>query len=296
MTHPIDLSQVPPPDALETLGIDALLEACWADAVAANPDLAGLVESDPARKWVRSVALRELLVRQRVNEGVRACMLPTAKRNDLANLAALFGIERQALVAADPDADPPVEPVLESDERLRRRVQLFPASISTAGPESAWRFHALAASPLVKDVDVASPAPGRVTVTVLAEIVAGADQGVADAKLLAAVTTALSDETVRPMGDVLTVRSAEIVSYRIRARLSIGSGPDRAAVLAAARTAAGRAALELHALGRGAPRSALYAALHVPGVASVNLAQPRRDVAATAVQAAHAFAIEVTAA
>ena len=49
-------------------------------------------------------------------------------------------------------------------------------------------------------------------------------------------------------------------------------------------------------LGRGAPRSALIAALHVPGVLRVSLSSPAADVAATSVQAAHASAIQVTAA
>ena len=294
MTHPIDLSLVPPPDVVETLDIDALMAACWARAVADNPGLAGLVESDPARKWMRTVAFREGLVRQRVNEGARACMLATAEDADLENLAALFGLRREVVVAADPDADPPVEQVLESDERLKRRAQLFPASISTAGPESAWRFHALNADAAVKDVDVDSPAPGQVTVTVLAELLAEGDTGIASAELLAAVTAALGAETVRPMGDVLTVRSAAIVDYRIAARLTIGTGPDAAAVLAAARAAVAKTALELHRLGSGAPRSALIAALHVPGVTEVDLTSPAASVAATAVQAAHASAIEVT--
>ena len=292
-TPAIDLSQVPPPDAVEALGFDALVEAWWARAVAGNPELAGLPESEPARKWAESGAYREGLLRARINDGARACMLATATGADLENLAALFGLKRETLVAADPDARPPVEAVMESDERLRRRAQLFPASISTAGPKSAYRFHALGASALVKDVGVDSPGPGRVTVTVLAEIVKPSDTGAAPAELLAAVRAALGQETVRPMGDELAVRSADIVDYAIDAALEVGTGPDAASVLAAARSAATEAAAELRALGRGAPRSAIVAALHVPGVRSVNLKSPRRSVAVTSVQSARATAVEV---
>ena len=301
MSVPIDLSQVPPPDVIEALGFDAMVDAWWARAVAEEPSLAGLAESDPARKWTRTGAFREGLVRQRVNDGARGCMLPSAEGDDLENLAALFNLRREVVVEADPDADPPVEEVLESDERLRRRIQLFPASISTAGPKSAYRFHSLNADPRVKDVDVAGPGddaavrPGHVRVTALAAIVDPGDTGAAPQDLLDAVEAALSAETVRPMGDVVTVQPADIVEYRIRATLQIGSGPDRAAVLAAAKARVARAASGLHALGRGAPRATLIAALHAPGVLNVNLASPAADVAATAVQAAHAAAIEVTA-
>ena len=291
---PIDLSQVPPPDVLEEIDLGELVRQAWARAVADQPVLAGLAESDPARKWLRTVAIREGLCRARVNDGARACMLASATGADLDNLAALFGVAREVVTPGDPDATPPVEPVMETDERLRRRAQLFPGSISTAGPESAYRFHALGASPLVKDVAVSSPSPGRVTVTVLAEIVDPAsDTGAASDELLAVVKAALNQETVRPMGDVLGVISARIVDYEIDAKIKVGSGPDAALALDAATAAVTAAASGLHALGRGAPRSALIAALHVPGVLSATLAKPANDVAATSVQAARASAVKV---
>ena len=297
MTAPIDLSQVPPPDVVEALDFSGLADAWRRRFETDAPEIAGLVsEADPAAKWRRTGAFREGLLRQRINDGAEACMLARATGADLENLVAIFNLQRETLVPADPDADPPVEAVLESDERLRRRAQLFPASISTAGPKSAYRFHALNASPLVKDVSVANPGPGDLTLTVLAEIVNAADTGAASQEVLDAVEAALSDETVRPMGDTLTVQSAAILDYAITAEITIGTGPDAASVLAAARAAVGKTALELHMLGRGAPRSALIAALHVPGVLKVNLAAPAADVAATSAQAARASAIQVTAA
>ena len=295
MAAPIDLSRVPPPDVVDPVGFAGLVAAWEARFAADAPELASPPsEADPAAKWRRTGAYREGLLRQRINDSARAVMLASAGGADLENLAALFGIARQVLVEADPDADPPVEEVLESDERLKRRVQLFPGSISSAGPASAYRFHALGADPLVKDVAIASPAAGSVTVTVLSEIVDAGDTGLAPQDLLDAVEAALSSETVRPMGDVLAVQSAAIVDYTIAAELTIGTGPDSATVLAAAEKAVEAAALAAHRLGAGSPRSALIAALHVPGVAKVELTSPAADVAATAVQAAHASTITVT--
>lgn len=296
-TPAIDLSQVRPPDVVEALDLDALAAAWRARAELDLPEIADLdSEADPAAKWMRTGAYREGLLRERVNEAARAVMLATAQGADLENLAALFGLRRETLVEADPDRDPPREEVLESDERLRRRAQLFPSSISSAGPASAYRFHALGASPLVKDVAVTSPAPGRVRLAVLAEIVKPRDTGAASAELVAAVKAALSDETVRPMGDQLTVESARIVSYSIQAVLKIGSGPDSSTVLAAARESVAAAALAAHRLGAGSPRSALIAALHVPGAASVDLQKPATDISVSAVEAARAQKIKVTAA
>lgn len=137
---------------------------------------------------------------------------------------------------------------------------------------------------------VSSPAPGSVTVTVLAR----EGNGMADTDLLAAVTAALNDESVRPLGDVLAVNSAAIVDYQVTAELTIGAGPDSATVLAAAREAVTSYAASARKIGRNIPLSALYAALHVEGVTAVALTAPTADVAITAVQAAHATRINVT--
>ena len=285
-TPAIDLSRLPAPDVIEDLDYEALLEAAIARL---GPDYV-VSEADPAYKVLESAAYRELLLRQRVNDGARSVLLATARGRDLDNLAALLGVERQVVTPADPDAVPPVEAVYESDERLRLRTQLAPSAISTAGPVSSYRYHALAASADVLDVAVSSPAAGSLTVTVLAR----EGNGLADADLLAAVTAALNDESVRPLGDVLAVQSAAIVDYQVAAELTIGAGPDSDAVLAAATAAVTAYAASARKIGRNVPLSALYAALHVEGVEAVDLTAPAADVAVTAVQAAHATQIQVT--
>lgn len=285
-TPAIDLSRLPAPDVIENLDYEALLAAALERL---GPDYV-VSEADPAYKVLEAAGYRELLLRQRVNDAARAVMLPTARGADLDNLAALLGVERQVVTPADPEAIPPVEAVYESDERLRLRTQLAPSAISTAGPVSSYRYHALSAGSQVLDVAVASPAPGSVTVTVLSR----EGNGLADADLLAAVTAALNDESVRPLGDVLAVQSAAIVDYRVTAELTIGAGPDSDAVLAAATAAVTAYADSARKIGRNVPRSALFAALHVAGVEAVNLTAPAADVAITPVQAAHATQIEVT--
>ena len=297
MGNPIDLSRLPAPDVIEALNYETIFGVTLADMRGRFPDLANLdSEADPVFKLMQTTSYREMIVRARVNDGARAVMLPFAQKADLDQLAALFGLVRQVLDPGDPDANPPVDPTYESDDRLRSRTQLAPSALSTAGPASAYRYHALNASATVSGVHVASPSPGQVTVTILAAILADADDGTAPATLLATVTAALSDETVRPMGDVLTVQSAIIVDYMITAVLTIGTGPDAAAVLTAATAAVRATAGAHHRLGAGMPRSALFAALHVPGVTAVNLTNPAADVAASAVQATYATAIQVTAA
>ena len=286
----IDLSKLPPPDAIEPVAYEDILARWQAEVRRRWPEFDTVSEADPVHVVIETGAYFHLLEIQKRNDAVRAVMLAYARGANLEQLAALFQLERKLVDPGDPDARPPVLPTYETDESLLRRAQLFPSSRSTAGPESSYRYHAIEASPDVKDVAVASPNPGEITLTVLS----AEGDGTAGQALLDQVEAALSDKTVRPMGDVLTVESAAIVEYRVAAELTIGSGPDANTVLEAAIERVGRATRELHALGRGVPRSALIAALHAEGVQEVELTQPAANVAATAVQAAYATQVEVT--
>ena len=95
---------------------------------------------------------------------------------------------------------------------------------------------------------------------------------------------------------MLTVQPAAIVEYRVTAELTIGSGPDPAAVLDAAQTAVTGYVGAARRIGAGVPLSALYAALHRPGVTAVALTAPAADVAVAAAEASYAAAVTVTAA
>ncbi|RMR94913.1 baseplate J/gp47 family protein, partial [Pseudomonas coronafaciens] len=115
------------------------------------------------------------------------------------------------------------------DDALRERVQLAYEGLTTAGPRNSYILHARNASGLVADATAESPSPAVVKVTVLALEGSGA----AGADLLETVRLNLSDEDVRPLGDRLTVQSAEILPYRINAVVHmVGSGPETEATLA----------------------------------------------------------------
>ena len=263
----IDLSQLPPPDVVEPLDYEAIVAAMLADLRARDPDFSAIVESDPAFKIIQVCAYREMLLRNRVNHGARAVMLAYATGGDLDQVAALLGAERQAG---------------ESDERLRQRTQLALEGYTVAGSTGAYRFHALGADPRVQDVGVTSPNPGEVQVVVL-----GGDNpdGAADAALVAIVLAALSSDEVRPLTDTVSVVAVEILPYVVTAELTVEAGPDSAVVRAAAEAAVRARVAAAHRVGGTAYRSALTAALHVPGVVSVDLTAPAADVVATGLQA-----------
>lgn len=288
----IDLTRLPLPAAVEVLDFEVILAALKADLILRAPELTGVIdlESEPVVKLLEVVAFREVIWRARANDSVRAVHLATAAGTDIDALAALFGVMRLTITPADPLAIPPAAAVMEADGDLRARTQLALEGFSTAGPVGGYVFHALSASGQVKDVSVETPTPGTVRVTVLS--IAG--QGIPDAPLLAAVTTALNAEDVRPLCDTVVVQAATITTYTVVASLTMFGGPDPALTLAEAQAAVLAYVNENHRLGRAIRRSALFAALHRPGVATVTLTQPAADIVPTLAQAAFCTARTVT--
>ena len=288
MAATVDLSALPAPDIVETLSFEAIL----ADMIAALPaDFSALVESDPAFKVLEIAAYREVMVRQRVNEAARAVMLAKALGNDLVNLGALFGVERLVIDPGDPEEG--VAPTLEDIEAYRARIALAPEGYSVAGPIGAYEFHARAADPEVLDVKVFSPAPAEVTIAVLSRD----GDGAASPELLSAVAEAVNDDTKRPVGDRVTVESADVETFEIEATLFVLPGPDASVVLSTAQDRLTDFLASRRKIGRAIPISGIMAALHVAGVERVELVSPLDDFEvadnAAAYCAAPAVAVEV---
>ena len=191
----MDMTLLPPPAVIEPLDFETILAQRLAHFQQLYPEYSLVLESDPAMKLLEIMAWQELLMRQRINDAAKACMLAYAVGTDLDNLAANFQVQRLVITPAAPDALPPVPAVYEADERLRERTQAALEGITTAGPRESYRFHAMTASAQVADVGIDSPVPGTVRVTVLALDISGEP----DEALLATVRAALNDEQIRPL-------------------------------------------------------------------------------------------------
>lgn len=282
----IDLSQLPSPTIIEELDFETILTDVKAVMIAAFPEdqqaavaAALALESEPLTIIAQAMAYRELLLRQRINEGAAACMLSHATGDDLDNIAANLDTERLTITAATDTADA----VTESDEALRLRAQAAFEGMSVAGPSAAYEYFARSASGQVSDARATSPSPAEVVVAVLST----EGDGTAPAELLAAVAAAVNDEEVRPLGDRVTVQSAEIVEYDIDATLYLYPGPESEPIINAA-----MASLETFLadndkkIGRDIVRSAISAALHVQGVQRVVISMPAADLQIDNTQAA----------
>lgn len=277
----IDLSQLPPPDIIETLDFEQLLDANKSRLLELYPEeerpavaerLA--LESDPRTKLLQEFSYRELVLRQRINEAARACMLAYSAGADLDNLTAVFDVQRSLISAGDPQASPPTSDTWESDASLRRRTQLAAESYTSCGTFEAYRFHALSV-PGVEEASVTRPEPGRVRVLVLPDAAYPDDV----ATLLKAVQAHLSSRKLRSVNDVVEVVQASVRPFNVTAKLVLRAGPSSAAVVQAAHEAVQRYAASIRQLGYDVTRSGLYAALHQAGVKKVELLEPATDIA-----------------
>ena len=271
----IDLSLLPAPQIVEQIDYEQILAerkaymvSLWPIEQQATIAARLALESEPLTKLLQENAYRETLWRQRVNEAAVANMLSQATDNDLDNLAANFNVKRLVTQEGNPSASPPVVRVMESNDSLRERSQMAWEGLSTAGPRNSYIFHARAADGRVADATAESPSPAVVIVTVQALL----GDGSAEPGLLAVVKTYLSDDDRRPVADRLTVQGADILNYRVNAKLYLNTtGPESEPILAAAEQRLLAYVHQRRRLGMEVSESALHAALHIEGVRKVEL-------------------------
>ena len=262
----IDMSQLPAPTIIEQLSFEDIFEELLVDFKAKDPTYDALVESDPVIIALECAAYREMLLRNKINEAAKACMLAYATGTDLDNHAAFYGITRQ-------DG--------ESDERLRYRTQLAAEALTTAGSEKAYLFHTLSADQRVKSASVQSPDPGEVLITIMST----EDDGVASEELIETVENYLSSEDVRPLTDHVEVQAAEMVEYAITAQVHLYLSPSMSITEQECRDALDRYLAKNTTIGNMIARSGIFDALHTEGVQKVILTSPADDVETTKEQA-----------
>ncbi len=256
-----DLTQLPPPEVVENLDFETILQVHRADLLARYPEAAAVIdlESEPLNKLLQAHAYRELLYRQRVNEAARAHLLAFATGADLDHKAAFYGLTRLAG---------------ESDERLRARVQLRIKSLAGNGTREAYELTAMTASQNVRDARATQPFPGRVHLLLWCHDAAQAEA------TLATVLAAINADDGRPLGVPVTVALARARAINITAAIEREAGAP--ADLAQRLVVTLADALAAYArLGRDVPRSWITARLHTAQVAAVRFPDPAAPAEST---------------
>uniref|UniRef100_A0AAU8B617 Baseplate assembly protein n=1 Tax=Dulem virus 34 TaxID=3145752 RepID=A0AAU8B617_9CAUD len=100
---------------------------------------------------------------------------------------------------------------IESDADLAERIYLAPGAYSTAGPEDGYLYHAKAFSAAIGDVVATSDHDaGQVDIVFIM-----ADGSTPGEEMISGLKDYLSDKTIRPMTDLVTVSAPEEVIYSI---------------------------------------------------------------------------------
>lgn len=259
-----DLSAFAAPDAIEAYDYEVILAALMAD-VQARFDAAGIsydvgeLETDPVKIVLETSAYREVLIRARINDAVRANLLAFAGGADLDHLAAFYDVVR---LEGEPDTG------------LRARTIVAIRGRSTAGPRDWYRTAAFAADPNVADVAVYRPGTGPdITVAILARD----NNGVPSAELLATIDAVMQSNSVRAISDRVTTVAATQASADVVADIWLLL--DAPAAIFDGLADRLRDAIDAEGgLGFDVTRSWLTAKLHQVGVQKVVLNSPASDL------------------
>jgi len=160
----IDLSQLPALEVIEVPNFETLLSERKEALIVLYPAHEQIamrrvlaLESDPLVKCLQESFYREILLRQRINGAAQAVMVAYALGSDFDQLAARSNVQRLIVTPANPDAVPPVDAMMESDDALHVRVPEACEGLTVAGPTAAYEFRARSADGRVQDVSAISP-------------------------------------------------------------------------------------------------------------------------------------------
>ena len=269
MTTLSDLASLPTPAVIETLSFETIFSELQTEFQSRYPDYSALLASDPAVKLLEVAAYREVLLRNRINAAAKASLLAFATGSDLDHLAAFYGVTRLSG---------------ENDEALRLRTRQRIIGFANAGGAAHYRYWALSASPEVADVEVDSPEPGRVRISVLAK---GEEETVPDAvpdTVLDAVRAVVLRDDIRVLTDTVEVVAAELIPVTVTARIWLYPDTPMAAFEVIAPRFKGALAAQ-SGLGWDLTPSWVIGELQRPGVHKVELHSPTTDIRANASQA-----------
>lgn len=173
----------------------------------------------------------------------------------------------------------------ETDDEMRQRIFLAPASFSVAGPKGAYKFFAKSAHPNIVDVavttghDVSPPhdiIPGQVDIFPLMN-----DGSAPDSEIIDAINAICNDEKIRPLTDTVVIKAPNKTDYAISVQLLLLTDAVQQDVVdkVTANLEAYRDARKSQ-LGIDVVLTQLIGACQVDGVYKVTIVSPGADIVA----------------
>ncbi len=260
----LDFSILPPPNIIEVLDNEAIVNALVADIVvrfaAAGVQYdVGNLEVDPVKIVLEAAAARETLLRARINDAAKANLVLYATGGDLDHLAGFYDVTRLAG---------------ETDTQLQARTILAIQARSPGGSVFHYENAARRADVRIRDVAVYRE---EFYPIIHIAVLSSEDGGVPDAAMLDAVTAEVTSDQVRLVNDTIVVEAATGQTVNILANVwllptapqSVFDGLE--ATLRDAWTAEGGIGFDL-------VPTWITARMHVPGVKRVELLAPTSPV------------------
>lgn len=289
----IDLAALPAPNALAPLDYEGTVAVRISNL---RSDLADRgfvwdtyeIQTDPLVIQQQHAAYYEINKTAEINDAVKSTLLAFAQGSDLDHKAAELGVERKVIVEANPEANPPIAEVLETDAALRARRQLAPEALSTAGPPGAYKSFALKAHPHVSDCAEFDPHsglcdPGEVLLVIASSIGDGVPTDLVldsvaeylDARTIRYAVTAERTRTItrkqnlRPLTDKVIIEACSAVECSISAVLKLRSGPSPETVVEEAERRLDGYIRTRREIGMMISDSAVAAAVHISTIDGV---------------------------
>lgn len=275
----LDLSKLPAPDVVREIDYEKILSERIAGVSTRLNDAGisfdtGNLDGDPIAIVEQEDAFREMLDLQAINDAARARMLAFARGSDLDHLGAFYGVKRLLLDAGDLTAYPPRQPVYEDHDSYRARIQIAPDAYSHGGTFGSYVYLSMQAAPELSWARPIKRKGGHVDIVLLARD----GDGSAPFEVVDRVARVFAAEDGAPLTDIVSVRSAKVVPYKIDVTLRVPHGPDLSIIQARANEQLVDMAHELRRIGESVPTDAIYAAARVANTKKVILNSPQVDV------------------
>lgn len=283
----LDLSRIGAPTVAEVdyeasvARLKAEFLRLWAQARVIDPSLPDYsvetLETDPAIILIQDFAFGDTLLRAAINDAANALRLAKATGADLDHIANTYhNTGRLVLDAGDATANPPREPLYESDAAYRGRAQLaleaYPLHGLTPGGY-VYRVKKLFGD-VIKEVRAIRRGGGRLDVVLLAR----AGDGTVPQTTIGDLQALYESEDASACTDIPTVVGATIVATPVRIVLGLPPGPDAAPVIEESTKAVATLAAERHRIGETLHVQALGAVAKVGGARYARVELPVSDI------------------
>lgn len=289
----IDLSGLPAPSAIDTFANNVLFTIWLQQFQVIDPAYTILLESDPAIELLEVGGYREEVLRVRINDALKALLLPLSYGSNLDALGARFGVVRLLVTPANTLVSPAVPAVYESDDAFRERIALAPDAWAGAGAYGAYIYYARTSDGNIVNAEAYNAASGLVNPGSILVVILTSDDSLTTAALTNCYNLLHSDD-VAMMTDNVIIQAASKISYDVTATIYVGNGPDPALIQAQAVTNVQNVCLAHRRIGRRVPMSAIIAALQFDGVNYAVVANPTSDVLPSLTQYAEVGTIAIS--